>query len=176
MVPIHMTCVEMEAINNGYKYFALQNTNISTGYGYCGVSNDEVGITRGGNALSPSRQIPLWSSNTPNQEGNTAVLTNVGALSIVDSSGKTVFNTPNANAQPSNYLGCYNDSANRAMTLYNNGAQAYNLQQCQQIAQSSNMMFYGLQNSTSGTNAQCTLSNNLSRKHNNMALQAIVLN
>ena len=151
-----------EAISNGYKYFALQNTNPTTGYSYCAVSNDEIGATVGGEALSATQQIPLWSSNTQGQPGNTAVLTNVGALSIVNTSGAIVFNTPNSTAQPSNYLGCYNDNPNRAMTLYNNGSQEYNLQECQQIAQDSNMMLYGLQNSTTGTNAQCVLSNNLS--------------
>jgi outer membrane murein-binding lipoprotein Lpp len=44
------------------------------------------------------------------------------------------------------------------MPLYNNGSQQYNLQQCQQIAQQNGATYFGLQNSTSGGNAQCTLS------------------
>jgi hypothetical protein len=60
--------------------------------------------------------------------------------------------------QPSNYLGCYGDGPNRAMALSNGGAQQYNNAQCQQIAKQRGAKYYGLQNSTSGTNAQCAIS------------------
>ena len=147
------------AIDSGYQYFALQGVNTSTSQGYCAVSNDQPSITSLGAAMVPNGQQPLWSSNTSGQTGNTATLTITGALSVLNSGGQAVYSTPNSNAQPSNYLGCYGDGPNRAMSFYNNGAQQYNNAQCQQIAQQNGSTYYGLQNSTSGTTAQCFLSN-----------------
>lgn len=158
---------EQAAINSGYQYFALQNVNPTTSTGYCAVSNSQPAITQYGNSTVPSQMIALWSSNTSGQTGNTATLTNQAALSVINSGGQSVFNTPNSNAQPSNYLGTYQDCVggcqNRAMFLYNGGSQQYDLQQCQQIAQQNNYSYFALQNSTSGTNAQCTLSNDFSQ-------------
>jgi len=151
---------QQAAIDNGYQYFALQDVNQSTQQGYCAVSNDLPTTTRLGQGFVPSGQIAVWSSNTQGQPGNTAALSTTGSLSVLNSSGQAVFNTPNSTAQPSNYLGCYGDGPNRAMTAYNNGAQQYNLEQCQQIAQQNGYTWFGLQNSTSGTNAQCFLSGN----------------
>ena len=154
---------QQAAIDAGYRYFALQNVNPQTALGYCGVSNNQPGVTINGTSYIPSGQKPLWASNTAGQTGNSASLTTSGALSVINSSGTSVFSTPNSNAQPSNYLGCYGDGPNRAMYLYNNGAQQYNLQQCQQIAQQTGNQYFGLQNSTSGTTAQCAISNNLAQ-------------
>jgi len=148
------------AIDSEYQYFSLQGINTSTSQGYCAVSNDLPTITRLGAGMVPSGQVPLWSSKTSKQTGNSAILSLSGALSVISSSGQAVFNTPNSNANPSNYLGCYGDSSNRAMALYNGGSQQYSNAQCQQIAQQNGATYYGLQNSTSGTNAQCSLSNN----------------
>jgi hypothetical protein len=54
----------------------------------------------------------------------------------------------------SDYLGCYQDASNRAMSVaYNGGSQQYSNSQCQQIAKQSGYQYYGLQDSTSGTNA-----------------------
>ena len=154
---------ENAAIKGGYQYFALQNVNPQTALGYCGVSNDEPSITNNGTSYAPSGQVALWNSNTQGQTGNTASVTVSGSLSVLNSSGSSVFSTPNTNAQPGNYLGCYGDNPNRAMFLYNNGAQQYNLQQCQQIAQQTGNQYFGLQYSTSGQNAQCAIGNNLSQ-------------
>jgi hypothetical protein len=153
---------EQAAINSGYQYFALQNVNPSTSTGYCAVSNSQPAITQYGNSTIPSKMITLWESST-NNSGSIATLTNVGSLSVLNSNSQSIFSTPGTNAQPSNYLGCYGDSSNRAMSSYNNGSQQYNLQQCQQIAQQQNSTYFGLQNSTSGTNAQCFLSNDFSQ-------------
>ena len=49
------------------------------------------------------------------------------------------------------------------MEIYNGGSQQYNNLRCQKIAKQNNYKYYGLQNSTSGTNAQCVLSNDLER-------------
>jgi len=150
------------AIDSGYQYFALQGVNPSTSLGYCAASNNQPGITSLGAAMVPSGQKSLWSSNTSGQTGNTATLTITGALSVLNSGGQGVYSTPNTNAQPSNYLGCYGDGPNRAMPGMgpNNYSQQYNLQQCQQIAQQNGATYFGLQNSTSGTTAQCFLSSN----------------
>ena len=151
------------AIDSGHQYFALQQVNTSTSKGYCAVSNDLPRITSLGAALVPSGMNAVWSSNTSAQTGNTATLTNQGALSVINSGGQSVFSTPNSRAQPSNYLGCYGDGPNRALPIYNNGSQQYNLQSCQQIAKQNNATYFGLQDSTSGQNAQCTFGNDFSQ-------------
>lgn len=148
------------AVMGGYQYFALQNVNTTNGIGYCAVSNSETSSTQYGNAYVPTGQTALWSSNTSGQTGNSAILTVTGALSVINSSGTSVFSTPNSAAQPSSYLGCYGDNPTRAMSMYNGGSQQYDLQQCQQIAQQNGASYYALQDSTSGTNAQCALSSN----------------
>jgi hypothetical protein len=154
---------QQAAVDNEYQYFALQNVNPTSATGYCAVSNNLPASTSLGPGLIPSGKTPLWSSKTYGQQGNTAILSVTGALSVINSSGASVFGTPNSTAQPSNYLGCYGDGPNRAMALYNNGAQQYNLQQCQQIAQQNGSTYFGLQNSTSGQNAQCVTSSNWSQ-------------
>lgn len=152
------------AIDGGYKFFALQNVNSSTSQGYCAVGNSESTATSLGNSYVPSGQTSLWNTNTGGQTGNSATLTTNGSLSVINSGGQSIYATPNNSTQPSNYVGCYQDNtSNRAMSLYNNGAQSYDLSSCQEIAQSNNYAYFGLQNSNSGTNAQCTLSNDLSQ-------------
>lgn len=154
---------QQAAIDGGYQYFALQNVDNSTSKGYCAVSNNQTTATSLGVSTVQNGQYSLWNSNTGGQSGNTATLTNTGSLAVINSNGQSVYITPNSNAQPSNYLGCYADKSNRAMTKYNNGKKQYNLDQCQQAASDASYQFFGLQNSTSGTNAQCFLSNNFSQ-------------
>jgi hypothetical protein len=148
------------AISGGYRYFALQNVNTQTSKGYCAVSNNSVGATSGGTSYVVSGGTAIWSSGTYGKTGCSAILTTQGALSVVQN-GTSIFATPNSNASPSNYLGCYGDGPNRAMPLYNGGSQQYSNAQCLAIAQQTGSAYYGLQNSSSGTNAQCGLSNNL---------------
>jgi hypothetical protein len=152
-----------EAISAGVKYFALQNVNLSTGLGYCGISSSEPSVTQYGKSYIPTKQITLWLSNTRNQPGNSFVLTTQGSISIINSSGTSLYSTPNDKTMPSNYYGCYSDSGDRAMELYNGGSQQYNNSQCQEIAKQGGYQFYGLQNSSSGTNAQCVLSNDYAK-------------
>jgi len=150
------------AIDGGYQYFALQNVNQATGKGFCAVSNSEPAITANGTSYVPSGSTLLWTSNTTGN-GTSAILTVTGSLSVVNSGGTSVYSTSNSGAQPSNYLGCYGDSSNRAIPLYNNGAQSYNLSTCQQLAQQNGATYFGLQDSTSGTNAQCGFSSNFAQ-------------
>ena len=155
------------AINGGNQYFGLQSVNSSAATGYCAVTNDYVGATQPGTSLVATATTALWASGTASGEvsdyGASAGLNNSGALCVYDSTGKVIFSSPNSAAQPGNYYGCYGDSGNRAMTLYNGGSQQYDLSGCQQIAKQNNYSYFGLQDSTSGTNAQCALSNNFTQ-------------
>jgi len=150
---------QQAAIDGEYQYFALQNVNTQTALGYCAVGNNQISITSLGNAYIPSEQNVLWSSNT-SQSGSIAILNVSGSLSVTNN-GTSIFSTPNNSAAPSNYIGCYGDSSVRAMTLYNGGSQQYDLTSCQQIAANNNASLFGLQNSSSGTTAQCALSSDL---------------
>lgn len=158
---------KQSAINNGNQYFGLQFVNSTASTGYCAVTNDYVGATQPGTNMVASATTALWASNTASSEvsdyGATASLNNSGALCVYDSSGKVVYSSPNSEAQPGNYYGCYGDSGNRAMQLYNGGSQQYDLSGCQNIAKQNNFSYFGLQDSTSGTNAQCALSNNFTQ-------------
>jgi len=155
------------AIDSGVQYFALQGVNPSTSKGYCGISDNQLAITSLGPGMTVGGQQALWASNTASSEtqnpGSTASLTNVGSLVVYNSSGQPVFSSPNSNAQPSNYLGCYGDNPNRAMPLFTGGSQQYDLQQCQALAQQNGSTYFGLQNSTSGTTAQCAYSNDFAQ-------------
>jgi hypothetical protein len=155
---------QQAAINGGYQYFALQNVNTSSAKGFCAVSNSEPSATNLGISYTPTNQQILWQSNTSGQTGNSAILNISGSLSVLNSSGASVYSTPNSNAQPSNYYGCYADQSNRAMTgIVGNEAQSYDLASCQQAAKSAGAAYFGLQDSSSGTNAQCFTSNDFSQ-------------
>ena len=149
------------AIDSGYQYFGLQNVNTETKTGYCAVSNDAVGVSQKGTSFAVNKIIPLWASGT-NGSGQSASFTNQGTLSVYDSAGTSIYNTDNSTAQPSNYLGCYGDTGARAMPYLQSGNQVYDLTKCQQTATDNGAApYFGLQNSTSGTNAQCWLSSNI---------------
>lgn len=148
------------AIEGGYRFYALQQVNSTTSKGYCAVSNDKIASTRGGTSMSVSGSIPLWASKTSGN-ANKAMLTGKGTLSVYDINGKVIYNTPSQ--KTSNYVGCYNDKRSRAMDAYDNGAQGYNNDRCQQVAIANNKLYYGLQNSKSGQTSQCFTSNDLSQ-------------
>lgn len=154
---------QQSAIDGGFRYFALQNVNPSNSLGFCTATNNLYVAQQPGISYVPTGMVPLWASNTSGQTGNTAILQNTGSLAVLSSSGSNVFITPNSNAQPGNYYGCYGDGPNRAMSIFSNGPQMFDNAQCQYIAKQFGFDYYGLQNSTSGTNAQCTLSNSLSQ-------------
>ena len=149
------------SIDGGYKFFALQNVNTETSMGYCGVSNDAVGVSQKGTAYAISGGVPLWSTNTTDT-GSYAYLTDQGALTVYNSSGAGIYNTDNSKSIPSDYLGCYGDNSNRAIPLQSGGNQKYNYESCKQIAKDQNALYFGLQNSSSGQNAQCGITNDLS--------------
>jgi hypothetical protein len=154
---------KQSALAQGYQYFALQKVNAATSQGYCAASNSEPTSTSLGESLAVTGSTALWSSNTSGQTGNTCTLTTTGSLSVINSGGQSVFSTDNSTAQPANYIGCYGDSGNRAMPLQKGGSQEYSYSQCEQIAKDQGASYFGLQNSTSGTNAQCGLNNDLAQ-------------
>jgi hypothetical protein len=147
------------AINNGNQYFGLQFVNSTTSTGYCAMTNDYVGATQPGTNMIATATTALWASNTASTGGVSASLNRSGALCVYDSAGKAIYSSPNSEAQPGNYYGCYNDNGDRAMPLYNGGSQQYDLSGCQNLAIKNNSSYFGLQNSTSGTNAQCVFTN-----------------
>ena len=153
---------EKAAVTGGYKYFSLQNTNSTSSTGSCYVSNDGDKSISLGNSYVATNKINLWSSNTSGQTGNSAIFQN-GSISVNNASDTSIFTTPNNIKQPSNYIGCYKDTKKRAMTMYNKGSQTYTKETCQKVAESIGATYYGLQNSTSGLNAQCFTSNDLNR-------------
>ena len=107
------------AVDAGYQYFALQNVDSSSSKGFCAVSNNQPAATRLGKSLVPNKISALWSSNTQGQTGNSAILSMSGALSVINSSGASVFSTPGNNANPANFIGCYADGWRRALPLLN---------------------------------------------------------
>ena len=149
------------AIDGGYKYFGLQTVNTETSTGYCAVSNDAVGVSQKGTAYAVSGGVALWDSKT-NNTGSYAYLTDQGSLTVYNSAGASIYNTDNSKAQPSDYLGCYGDNSNRAIPLQSGGNQKYSYESCKQIATDKNALYFGLQNSSSGQNAQCGITNDLS--------------
>jgi hypothetical protein len=148
-----------ESLNAGYKYFALQNVNTETSKGYCAVSNDSIAPTRNGTSYAVTKVVALWDSKTSEQTGNYAYLTDQGALTVYNTSGASVFNTDNSTAQPSDYLGCYGDTSKRAMPYYQ-GDMDYAA--CKKKAtDNGSAPYFGLQNSSSGKNAQCFLASSI---------------
>jgi hypothetical protein len=149
-----------EAINNGYKYFALQNVNTETNKGYCAVSNDIVSATVNGSSYVVSGSIGLWDTKT-NNSGSSASVTDKGTLSVFNSSGASIFNTPvDPTLTSGGYIGCYNDKSSRAMTNTSNGTYVP-LDQCKQYAIDGNYAYYGAQNKDGKDNGWCVASNDL---------------
>lgn len=151
---------QQSAVTGGYKYFSLQNTDSTSSTGSCYVSNSSKSTSLG-NGYIATNQIPLWSSNTSGQNGNSAIFQN-GSINVNNASDASIFATPNNTKHPSNYIGCYADKSNRAMTAYNSGKRPYTNATCQQAAESIGATYYGLQDSSTGKNAQCFTSSNLS--------------
>lgn len=148
-----------EALDNGYKYFALQNINTDTSTGYCAVSNDIVSATKNGTSYVVSKVIALWDSKT-NGTGTSASLTDKGTLSVFNSSGATIFNTPADSTLTGGYIGCYNDTSTRAMTNTSNG-KYYSFDTCKQYAIDGKYSYYGSQNKDNNNNGWCVASNDL---------------
>ena len=153
---------QQAAIINGYQYFGLQNVNPATGIGYCAVSNDQVSATSLGTSTVATGTTALWSSNTGNNVGSYATVTNTGSLVVYNSSGTIVYTTDASGATPSNYYGCYGDGPTRAMSTWvGGGGTSYTVAGCMQQAQDQGMSYFGLEFVQSNGEAQCFLSNDI---------------
>jgi hypothetical protein len=150
------------AITNGYRYFGLQNANSSSRLGYCAVSNSEPAIVQYGTAQTVGKMIPLWSSNTAGQPGNTATLSDSGSLQVLNSSGTSVYTSLAATTSPSNFLGCYNDcSKGRGLPkLIGNNM---NYDSCNSAAKKDNWSYFGLQFTQPNGLSECWVGNDINR-------------
>jgi hypothetical protein len=83
---------EEAAILGGYQYFALQNSDPSSGLGFCAVGNDINSIKKNGPGYT---FVPLWSSNTAGKPTTYAVVTKNGTLTVCDSNGTAHYTSPN---------------------------------------------------------------------------------
>ena len=149
------------AIDKGYKYFGLQNVNIETSMGYCAVSNDYVASTKNGESYVITGNIPLWDSKTYGTDGTSASITDTGTLSVYDSTGATIFNTPvDSSLVSGGYIGCYKDKSMRAMTNTSSGKYVP-LDECKKYAEDGDYSYYGAQNKDGKDNGWCVASNDL---------------
>jgi hypothetical protein len=150
------------AMDDGYKYFALQNVNTETNKGYCAVSNDSVSSTRNGTAYVVTGIVALWDSKTYGTDGKSASITNQGTLTVFNSSGAAIFNTPSDPALSSGgYIGCYNDKENPRAMINTSSGKWYSFDTCKQYAKDGNYSYYGNQNKDKNNNGWCVASNDL---------------
>ena len=151
-----------EAIDGGYKYFGLQNVNTETSMGYCAVSNDYVSSTKNGESYVISGVVALWDSKTYGTDGTSASITDTGTLSVYNSTGATIFNTPvDSSLVSGGYIGCYKDKDSRAMS---NKQKNFTLDDCKKYAEDNSYLYYALQaTSKSNDKGQCFTSNDLSK-------------
>ena len=151
------------AIDQGYKYYAVQNVNTATKKGYCAVSNDIVAPTRIPQDLVPGNAVLLWKTDATISTGEscTATLNTLGTLNIVDSNQKTLFSTTNNQpAQSSEYIGCYGDKSSRAMEKYFGDGP---LSTCNDYAKKNNYKYVGVQFVQERKYGQCFGSNDLKK-------------
>lgn len=149
-----------EALDSGYKLFALQNVNTETNMGYCAVSNDSISATKNGTSYVITKVIALWDAKT-NNTGSYAYLTSQGTLTVYNSSGASIFNTTaDSSLTSGGYVGCYTDKSTRAMTNTSNN-KYYSFDTCKQYAIDGGYSYYGSQNKDKSDNGWCVASNDL---------------
>ena len=146
------------AMQGGNEYFGLANVNTETNKGYCAVTNNVVGISQSGTSYAITGAVALWASNTNGQTGNSAVLRNTGLLLVINSSGQSTSTSSGENANPPNYLGCYNDCyGGRALPTYTGNNKNYD--DCSKIAKDGNWSFFGLQYTQPNGRSECWVGN-----------------
>jgi hypothetical protein len=143
------------ALENNYAYFGLQDGK-QDGKSLCLVSNELANSQKYGKAAD-YKPIALWSTKTQGT-GYYASLTG-GSLVVNNYWDQVVWASPAKKA--TNYIGCYGDSKNRAMSWLTNGSQSDNYDSCLNGATSKGFKYFALQNSNSGNNAQCSVSNDI---------------
>jgi hypothetical protein len=101
---------ENYAVNNGYKYFGLQNYQ-ADGTAQCMISNDLTNITKNEDASFLATPIPLWSSNTASGEQNIVQLQGTGQLVIQKTDGTIISEINSATTECTNWGTILIDSA-----------------------------------------------------------------
>lgn len=86
------------SINNGYKYFGLQDVQ-SDGSALCLVSNDLDKIKTYGDASIQYNPIPIWSSNTQGSNSIYSFVSSSGEIIIYGNELKRIWTTPNGPAE-----------------------------------------------------------------------------
>ena len=76
------------ALDNNYEYYAMQGIQ-SNGTATCLVSNDKTQVISYGQPEGDVTQIPLWSTNTPNTNYISASISDIGQITLTDSTGNT---------------------------------------------------------------------------------------
>lgn len=151
------------ALIQGFSYFGIQNAD-SSGKGKCVVSNDLASTKMYGDALDYVG-IALWDTKTyGSNPGSLALINNYGSIVVNNSSGSTVYASDAKNANPGNYIGCYNDCAGgRALptwlTVGSNAGSTY--ETCAASASSGNWKYFGLQFTQPNGTSECWVGNDL---------------
>ena len=150
------------ALLSGNQYFGLQAVN-GSGVGNCMISNNLTNsqMYGVGNIFQP---VALWASNTASSEtsnpGATATLTSTGALSVLNSSSQSVFSSDTSNANPGNYLGCYNDCwQGRGLPTILGSGETY--ETCQSQAKAGNWSYFGIQYTQPNGTSECWVGNDM---------------
>jgi hypothetical protein len=108
---------QQNAIDNGYQYFGLQDYR-SDGTAACLLSNDITKTISYGSANTQTTMIPIWASNTVNNSGAFASLTNEGNLVVYGSDGSVLFSTSSGTPECGKYYSEFPDTDNPGYDIY----------------------------------------------------------
>jgi hypothetical protein len=152
------------ALNTSNKYFSL-NSPDQSGNGTCFVSNELSNTQMYGEGLIFG-QVALWDTKTYGSDGKSAIVTNGGSLSVLTSTGQSIYSSPAEKANPGNYIGCYNDCAGgRALptwlTVGSNAGSTYD--SCSAAAKNGNWKYFGLQFTQANGTSECWVGNDLNQ-------------
>ena len=120
------------------------------------------------NATAGKNGCPIASELTSLSSTDIPVGTQLGSAMIQGQScgneGKNVRVTATVNDSTTNYIGCYKDKPNRAMSnSMTNGSNNYSYETCKAAATAGGYKYFGLQNVSADGKAQCFVSNNLNQ-------------
>ena len=132
------TCLQA-AVNNGYPFFALQSADPT--------QSDTEQLTQCAVATSTDNAMSIGEAQTSCQQQSDSYVYG-GPESIA------LYKVPQFQ-----HIATFDDNPNRAMTWVNNGSQTYSVQQCYEYALNNGYTFFGLQNGSNPSNAQCFVSN-----------------
>jgi hypothetical protein len=153
-------CKEVAMINGSPSFTYDSN-------GYCMISKPSY-VPQKPNSIPmiSGEPVVLWSSDTMNQ-GVSASLSQQGQLIVWDVNTNPVYQSPLQVDKNVDYIGCYRDKDDRAMTLVNGGSRSFTHDSCMKEAEKTLSSYYGLQWYDGHELAQCTISNDISsvKKH-----------